>query len=473
MRSPMRIAILASKSRAMESLKASGKKTCRLLWRSRAWVLRTTMWLIATAAFAALHAQLVHAQVRDEFNLLTYNVYLRPTTLFANGQMIRAGLLPNELSGYDVIVFQETFDDEARAKLLSGLQREYPYQTAVLGQDTDMEQDGGVAIVSKWPILRQDQRFFAVCHGNDCKSQKGMLYALVNKSGRCYHIIGTHTQADDKRWQIRMQQFQTIKEFITSTHIRSDEPVLIAGDLNEDKFKLHYVEMLERLRAEHPGQTGPTFTFDGPANDLNSTLETKYLDYALYSRDHLSPLVATNEVKVFKSPSPWRQYPWENWYYDLSDHYAVLGSFRFPPALPQLTCPSGGSFRAISISGPTVVKPGDSYSLRANPEGGGPNWAYRWSNGASTESISSVGPPNRDSQRWSLEVTDLRDGTTLKATHRVDAKDPAAVAEDAERREICERRCEEQQNQCFQAEPPEVGCRRAYATCVRRCALQF
>jgi serine protease len=132
-----------------------------------------------------------------------------------------------------------------------------------------------------------------------------------------------------------------------------------------------------------------------------------------------------------------------------------------------------GGFWSLAISGPTVVKPGDSYSLRAKPQGGGPNWAYRWSNGASTESISSVGPPNRDSQRWSLEVTDLRDGTTLKATHRVDAKDPAAVAEDAERREICERRCEEQQNQCFQAEPPEIGCRRAYATCVRRCALQF
>ncbi|MET4279835.1 MULTISPECIES: sphingomyelin phosphodiesterase [unclassified Bradyrhizobium] len=280
----------------------------------------------------------------DAFDVLTYNVYLRPTTLFKNGQAIRARLLARVLAGYDAIVFQEAFDDGARNKLLSGVHREYPHRTKVVGRDVGLNQDGGVVIVSKWPIIRQAQRLFKkLCDGDDCKAQKGVSYALIKKEGRCYHLFGTHVQADDQKWQMRKLQLGVLKQFIDSVHIRSNEPVMIAGDFNEDRYRGHYREMLDVLSAEHPPQAGPTYTFNHLTNDLNDSGQFRYYDYVLYSRNHLQPGGSVNEVRSFLSPSPWREFFWEGWHRDLSDHYAVLGRFVFPPAPAGLPCPSGST----------------------------------------------------------------------------------------------------------------------------------
>src|SRR5262245_378172 len=37
----------------------------------------------------------------EELNVLAYNIYMRPTGLFVNGQSVRAELLPAQLKGYD------------------------------------------------------------------------------------------------------------------------------------------------------------------------------------------------------------------------------------------------------------------------------------------------------------------------------------------------------------------------------------
>lgn len=128
------------------------------------------------------------ATLQDEWhashlNVLSYNVYMRPTSLFANGQMIRAGLIPDQIPGYDVVVFQEAFDDDTRAQLLRGMTAKgYPYHTDILGTDRGTEQDGGVIIVSRWPIVLQKQRLFGdVCSDWDCSADKGVLYAKIDK----------------------------------------------------------------------------------------------------------------------------------------------------------------------------------------------------------------------------------------------------------------------------------------------------
>jgi hypothetical protein len=109
-------------------------------------------------------------------SLLAYNIYMRPTSLFKNGQAERAGLLPPKLRGYDVIVFSEAFDDDCRADLVGGLRPWYPYDTGVLGSDRFAEQDGGVIIVSHWPIEEVDERLFGdVTSGDDAWADKGAL----------------------------------------------------------------------------------------------------------------------------------------------------------------------------------------------------------------------------------------------------------------------------------------------------------
>ena len=268
------------------------------------------------------------------FNVLAYNVYMRPEGLFANGQAIRAGLIPGRVQGYDAIVFSEAFDNSAREKLLNGLQSEYPYKTTIVGTDSGIRQDGGVIIVSKWPIEAEDQRTFGDdCSGDDCLSDKGVGYARINKQGKIFHLFGTHTQA----WPTaagqatRKIQFQIIKNFINSKNISETEPVLIAGDLNVDKvnYPAEYQQMLSILQATHPTQTGYAYSFDSDTNRLASDGPKEYLDYVLYSYVHQHPNASYNEVRMIRSLEEWKEFFWEYAYWDLSDHYAIYGRLEF------------------------------------------------------------------------------------------------------------------------------------------------
>lgn len=76
------------------------------------------------------------------------------------------------IQGQDVVIFNELFDKKASNRLLTNLQSQYPYQTPIVGKGTDGWQktsgtyrkvkpvSGGVGIVSKWPIVEQEQHIY-------------------------------------------------------------------------------------------------------------------------------------------------------------------------------------------------------------------------------------------------------------------------------------------------------------------------
>jgi sphingomyelin phosphodiesterase len=270
----------------------------------------------------------------DEYtlNVLAYNIYMRP--VFVNGQEVRTRLLPAEIRGYDVIVFSEAFDDGLRKKLLASLKGSYPYATKILGTDRGIEQDGGVIIVSKWPIKAQDQKRFgkSVCYGSDCMSDKGVLYAKIDKKGRPYHVFGSHTQADagPNDRSVRKRQLKIIRDFIDSKKIPKDEPVIIAGDLNVNKSSAaEYKAMLSTLKAVDPPTGGAKYTFYPTINDLASG-KNEFLDYVLWSKSHLAPTAASNQVRIPRAAKGWKDLPTEKERWDLSDHYPVYGRLTFP-----------------------------------------------------------------------------------------------------------------------------------------------
>ncbi|MBL0408512.1 sphingomyelin phosphodiesterase, partial [Microvirga aerilata] len=269
----------------------------------------------------------------DQFSVLAYNIYMRPTTIARNGQVVRATLLPAQLRGYDAIVFSEAFDDGVRNTLLERLRPEYPYQTQILGRDTDVRQDGGVIIVSRWPIATEAQQpYGTTCAGIDCQAAKGVVYARIAKGTRTYHLFGTHTQAEASERNAREGQFRILKHFIDSQNIPATEPVLIAGDLNVDKAASHeeYQRMLEILDAEMPGQVGYPFSWDPFSNRLAERGKPgEMLDYVLWSKAHRAPAAASNEVRILRSDVEWKEFAFEYPYWDLSDHYPVHGLFRF------------------------------------------------------------------------------------------------------------------------------------------------
>ncbi|MGL6275794.1 endonuclease/exonuclease/phosphatase family protein [Aeromonas dhakensis] len=82
----------------------------------------------------------------------SYNVWALPVIASSIGE--RLALLPEHLKGYDALLLQEVFDGR-REGFLQALAKEYPYQTKVLDKPGVNIHDGGVVIVSRYPIVRE------------------------------------------------------------------------------------------------------------------------------------------------------------------------------------------------------------------------------------------------------------------------------------------------------------------------------
>jgi endonuclease/exonuclease/phosphatase family metal-dependent hydrolase len=279
--------------------------------------------VLSPGAVQAGSAQAASAEVT--FDVLTYNVLMLP--VLPRGQDRRAPLIARRLAGYDAIVLQEAYSDRHRAALLAGLAAEYPHRTRILGADLWLRQDGGVIVLSRWPIARQRQlRFGDLCAGRDCLADKGALYARITKLGQSVNLFATHLQSGQTQSAIRERQLELIKAMIDALAIGPDEPVLIAGDLNVDRLADartgEFAAMTRILSAAHPAPPkGRAIepTFDPARNPLAGGSRRECLDYVLYSEAHLRPLAAFNAVRRLTADGR-----------PLSDHFAVHGRFVFP-----------------------------------------------------------------------------------------------------------------------------------------------
>ena len=263
----------------------------------------------------------------NNFNVLAYNVWALLPGIVSNSVSERLNLLKDKLNGYDAIVFSELFDNSRRTTFLEALKTEYPYQTRVVDRSGSVE-DGGVLIVSRYPIDSESQIVFDACDAEDCMSAKGVIYAKINKGGNLYHLFGSHTQAwtAAENQATRLSQFQQMRDFIDSRSISMSEPVIIAGDLNVDKinFQQEYNTMLSVLNAEEvPRNGGYAHTYNGNVNAWTDGAPED-LDYVLYSSAHLQPTAA--EAKVLAPRSIHADVFTQ---YDLSDHFAVAGKLTF------------------------------------------------------------------------------------------------------------------------------------------------
>ena len=262
-------------------------------------------------------------------SILAYNVLLLPYPL-DTGQKIRAGLIPEQLGGHDLLILSELFDLELRARVLDDLRSQYPYTTAVLGHRGILFTNGGLTIASRWPITAEDRRFFGPdhCTGMDCFAEKGVVYACLEKHGRRVHVFGSHTQASANAAaaRVRQEQFKIVRGFIDEQHLAPDEVVLVGGDLNVDRLHdgAEYRRMIATLGARHARPRGPGGTFEPDENPLAKGPREEFLDYVLWSRDHLAPTHASLQVHPVRAPHPWR-----DGIRDLSDHHAVAAEFEF------------------------------------------------------------------------------------------------------------------------------------------------
>ncbi|GAA4650501.1 hypothetical protein GCM10023116_27840 [Kistimonas scapharcae] len=285
-------------------------------------------------------------QSSDKLKVLSYNTWILLPGLIAKKSAERLDAMLDIVSGYDVIVFQELFDNSLRQNFINRLDEEYPYFTRIVDETGKME-DGGIFIASRWPIEAEDQTVYDRCINDGCLAAKGAVYAKVNKMGNSYHLFGTHTHAytGTEDIAVRAEHLQQLRDFIDSQNIPTSEPVLIAGDLNVDKVNYpgEHSQMLAILDATEPQATGAyPYSYDGHVNKWASNYR-EYLDYVLYSNRHLQPVNSTNALLTPRSIDAGL---WGDW--DISDHFPIEGSFTFP--LPSKAPVESDGYRTITMS---------------------------------------------------------------------------------------------------------------------------
>ncbi|MEU3064572.1 sphingomyelin phosphodiesterase [Streptomyces subrutilus] len=305
--------------------------------------------LALTSAPAAAAAESAAA---PRLSVLSYNTFLMSKNLYPNwGQDHRAAEIPKAsfFQGHDVVVLQEAFDNGASDALKANAAARYPYQTPVVGRSKSgwdatggayaatTPEDGGVAVLSKWPIVRKEQVVYKDACGADWWSNKGFAYVVLNVDGARVHVVGTHAQSTDpgcgagEAAQMRARQFRSIDAFLDAKNIPANEQVLVAGDMNVDSRSPEYASMLaDADLAGADTRTGHPYSFDTAQNSIARyrypTDPREDLDYVLYRKGNARPAAWENTV-VKQESAPWTVSSWGTsyTYTDLSDHYPVRG----------------------------------------------------------------------------------------------------------------------------------------------------
>lgn len=264
----------------------------------------------------------------NTLKVLTYNAFALP--VIAGDINTRLQEMPAHLKGYDAIMFQELFSSSSPA-LLRALSEEYPYQTEILKNKGGVNiHNGGVAIVSRYPIAQADYFVYPDCTGTDCFADKGFVKAEIIKGGNAYHLLSTHAASfdTDAARNIRQIQFQQMRNFVEQNNVPQFDAVLYGGDFNVNKLKFpeDYAAAQQNLNATVPVSTGYVeSTFDPRVNQYAAAYDTvEYLDYVVWSNAHRQPVTSRNDVRVLRSTS---DAMWGKW--DLSDHFPVVGEFVF------------------------------------------------------------------------------------------------------------------------------------------------
>nr|BAF73613.1 sphingomyelinase C [Streptomyces griseocarneus] len=313
----------------------------------------TAALFTAAALTAALPqtAMAAPAAATPSLKVLTYNTFLMSTGLYPNwGQEHRAREIAAAgfFQGNDVVVLQEAFDNAAADGLKAAAADRYPYQTPVVGRSRDgwdatggkysatTPEDGGVTVLSKWPIVRKEQVIFNDACGADWWSNKGFAYVVLNVGGTRVHVVGTHAQSTDSGCAAgeaaadRSRQFRQIDAFLDAKNIPADEQVMLAGDLNVDSHSAEYASMLaDGDLAPADSRAGHPYSFDTKENSIAAyrypTDPREDLDYVLHRNGHARPAGWRNTV-VQETSAPWTVSSWGKryTYTDLSGHYPVI-----------------------------------------------------------------------------------------------------------------------------------------------------
>lgn len=262
----------------------------------------------------------------------------------------RAGEIARAVREFDLIGFNEVFDDVPRERLLSELRRHWGSDYhAVHGPPSAGKNryNGGLAIASKYPIVASHHEVYADISrikdhgfGADEFASKGVLHARIRATGpkeKAAELDCFVTHLDANEHPIRQKEIAQMANFIRQ-HAGASNAVFILGDFNtrgdpRDVADPHsyYRQMMAKLRGGLPGhRLADTWiaigSGDGGTNRQGQKTGGNRIDYIFFANPADSPNALRPEsirVEPFLHPKT----------FALSDHSAVAASFawRFHP----------------------------------------------------------------------------------------------------------------------------------------------
>jgi endonuclease/exonuclease/phosphatase family metal-dependent hydrolase len=268
---------------------------------------------------------------KEELTVLSYNIFMRPNNPMgytSEYQDFRAGLfLEHVLPGFDIVCLQEMFNmplSSRRHEFIEDAKQKgfFWHHASSRTHSLSPSIDGGLLILSKFPIVRKDTFNFSAAAFADWYAAKGVLYCLIQvgpKEPHYIHLFCTHLQATydekgrDTSERVRKEQLTQTVAFISKcVYNREDWPIVICGDLNvqcrasgtDGSDSPEYIDMvkifkqglglkgelLRDLTKEIDGKTHP-ITFGDAHVDVDGNV-------------HLQENIL-NDVKTLKESSQW------------------------------------------------------------------------------------------------------------------------------------------------------------------------
>lgn len=267
-----------------------------------------------------------------QLKVITWNIYMLPRLFVHTGQLQRAAEIARVLrtQDADIVVFEEAFDNKARAIIRDSLKAYFPYESGDPRHNSWWKTSCGVWIISRVPIEVVKQIFFKEARSSDRLATKGAILVEGQKNGFCFQLVGTHLQADPNSGKnvqpIRNKQYAEIKKELLQPYSHENIPQFIAGDFNTiHDDSVCYNPMVDTLQFTPCALQGERcFSYDYVHNDLvlGTCCKPQLIDYLFYSASAGQQLQGSMQIVVFRKK-------WSARHCDLSDHFAVAGTFYY------------------------------------------------------------------------------------------------------------------------------------------------
>jgi endonuclease/exonuclease/phosphatase family metal-dependent hydrolase len=208
------------------------------------------------------------------FKLVSMNVYMLPKPIKWTYQHERSVALSEQLIklDYDVIFFQEAFQENFRTITIEKMKDLYPHFYYLDKPSLFSNLFGsGIFVLSRKPMKVLEAIYFDECESFDCFASKGVVLLQIELTHtKSIQLAVTHLQAGQNSAGIRTKQLTQISQLL-SKHKKDNTVQFIAGDINIDFSDTEFEQALKLTKMAYAPLNGDIKTTNARSNDCYDT----------------------------------------------------------------------------------------------------------------------------------------------------------------------------------------------------------